>query len=314
MKIPAPSHFSFLLRSFVAVLICLAFGALMRPWTSDVGDKLAKTGLRQDHVQVEGSDALSQQIGFFALGGLRSLAVELLRLDATVAWSKNDWDALENRYKQMTTLQPKREKLWGDASFEMATNAAGYASSRRHNDEHKRASAMRDFIDRGERFLLDGIKNNPDSPVLHAQLGDLYSNLFRRPQFSKAVDALKKSVALGATGLQERQLFYALCRIRGREQEAWDYGRKLFMSESGHRVPSVLCLLFVLQRKIEVPADQRLSAVQLFGSEKRALRILRHYRMNQLNLPVTGVSEYLKAHQPAQNKQTQAVELTQPAS
>ncbi len=271
----------------------------MRPWTSSVGDKLTEEGLRQEHVKVEGRDALSQQIGFFALGGLRSLAVELLRLDATVAWSKNDWDALENRYIQMTTLQPKREKLWGDASFEMATNAAGYASSRRHNDEHKRASTMRDFIDRGERFLLDGIKNNPDSPFLHAKLGELYSNLFRRPQFNKAVDALKKSVALGATGLQERQLFYNLCRIRGREKEAWDYGRELYMreSESGHRVPSVLCLLFVLQRKIEVPADERLSAVQLFGSEKRALRILRHYRRNQLSLPVTGVSEYLKEHQ-----------------
>ncbi len=271
-----------------------------------MGDKLTKEGLRQDHVKIEGSDALSQQIGFFALGGLRSLAVEILRLDATVAWSKNDWDALENRYTQMTTLQPKREKLWGDASFEMATNAAGYASSRRHNDEHKRASTMRDFINRGERFLLDGIKNNPDSPFLHARLGDHYSNLFRRPEFSKAVDALKKSIALGATGLQERQLFYNLCRIRGREQEAWDYGRKLFLSESGHRVPSVLCLLFVLQRKIKVPADEALSAVQLFGSEKRALRILRQYRRNQLSLPVTGISEYLQEHEAKKQSQLHA--------
>ncbi len=290
------SRYSYAIRMLASLLICLSFGVLMRPWTGFVSEQLTEEGLRQDHVKLEGSDALSQQLGFFALGGLRSLAVEILRLDATVAWSKNDWSTLENRYLQMTTLQPKREKLWGDASFEMATNAAGYVSSRTHHDEHKRASGMRNYIQRGEQFLLDGIKNNPNSQFLYSRLGDHYSNLFRRPQFNKAVDALKKAVELGARGLQQRQLFYSLCRIRGREHEAWTYGRDLFVSDPSQRVPSLLCLLFVLQHKIDVPVDQRLSAAELFGSEARAIRILRHYRRNQLNLPVTGIAEYLESH------------------
>ncbi len=284
------------LAPLIALAACLGFGALMRPWTAWMGAQLERESLRQPPASLSGGDALSQQLSFFALGGLRSLAVEILRLDATVAWSKNRWADVEQRYEQMTTLQPKRERLWSSGAFEMASNAAGYTSAQRELDEHHRARLMRDYIDRGERFLLDGIANNPTSQHLYTKLGEHYGNLHRRPQFQKAVDALKQAVKYGASGIQQRQLFYALCRIRGREQEAWDYGRQLFLSSESHHVPSVSCLLFVLQHKIDVPADQRLSPEQLFGSMPRAIKTLRLYNRNQLHLPKNGVAEFLKEH------------------
>ncbi len=284
------------IAALTALVVCLLFGALMRPWTSGMGERLAQDSLREPPAQLEGGDALSQQLSFFALGGLRSLVVEILRLDATVAWSKNDWTELEQRYEQMTTLQPKREQLWSAAAFEMSSNAAGYFSAQRDLDAHQRARRMREYTERGEQFLLDGLKSNPQSRHLYTKLGEHYSNLHRRPQFQKAADAYKQAVVYGAGSLQARQRFYALCRIRGRELEAWTLGRELFLSSEQNHVPSVSCLLFVLQHKISVPPEQRLSVDTLFGSRERAVKMLRLYRNNSLQLPINGVADFLRAN------------------
>jgi hypothetical protein len=89
-----------------------------------------------------------------------------------------------------------------------------------------------------------------------------------------------------------RWVFYNLCRIRGREQEAWELGRRLF-NEERHLTPSLRNLLFVLQHKIQVPADQQLSPEQLYGSRERARKYLRTFVHNDLRFPTTGIREFL---------------------
>lgn len=95
--------------------------------------------------------------------------------------------------------------------------------------------------------------------------------------------------------IYRRQEFYNLCRIRGREQEAWQLGRELYALPSQQRIPSLRCLLFVLQHKLQVPEDQRLSATRLFGSEAKARQELARFEHNRLRFPVNGIREYLSA-------------------
>jgi hypothetical protein len=92
--------------------------------------------------------------------------------------------------------------------------------------------------------------------------------------------------------MYRRWEFYNLCRIRGREQDAWDLGRRLF-EEDRHRAPSLRCLLFVLQHKLQVPADEQLTPAQIFGSDERARKYLRTFLHNDLRFPTTGIKEYL---------------------
>ena len=53
-----------------------------------------------------GRDALAEHLSFFMLGGLSSLAAEIMVLDATSAWIERDWTRVEQRWNAATTLNP----------------------------------------------------------------------------------------------------------------------------------------------------------------------------------------------------------------
>ncbi|MEE1265977.1 MAG: hypothetical protein UHH87_06790, partial [Akkermansia sp.] len=91
-----------------------------------------------------------------------------------------------------------------------------------------------------------------------------------------------------ASPMYRRWEFYNLCRIRGREEEAWKLGRELYREER-HRSPSLRCLLVVLQHKLQVPEEEKLSLEELFGSRERAMKQLRRFARNDLRFPTTGI-------------------------
>lgn len=282
--------------ALIALSACALFGLVMQPLNNHIKHKLEQEGLLSPQRAELGHDALSQQLALFAMGGLRSLAAQILSLDATAAWGKQDWLTVERRFEQMTTLCPHRVNYWVNGSFEMATNAASYESYNPHQlSEIERSQQRRQFFLRGEQFLIDGIRNNPDSVLLYAKLGDLHSNLYRYPRFLQASNAYKKAVELGAPPIYERLEFYSLCRVHGKEQEAWELGRKLFDKYPNQRVPSLRSLLFVLQNKLQLPESQRLSIRELYETEERAQRQLKTYLKNDLLYPTTGVKEYLES-------------------
>lgn len=239
-------------------------------------------------------DALAEQLGFFTLGGLRSLAAEVLALDATNAWIERDWPRAERRWQMITTLCPGRPNYWMNAARDMATNAAAQAAQDPSLSPQEQETLTRRYIARGEQFLLNGIAHNPQSALLYMKLGDLYADLNRRPDFTRAAAAYHRAVELGASALYRRQEFYSLCRIRGQEEAAWKLGRELFLEGRAQRVPSLLCLLFVLQQKIRVPEAEQLRPEVLFGSREAAVKQLRRFAHNPLRFPVQGIKEYLK--------------------
>lgn len=280
-------------RYTLAALALLGGGLLLQPLTRTLSQAQHAQGLQLPPPQIGKKDAFSQQLAFFTLGGLRSLAAEITALDATDAWMKRDWSRADDRWSTVTTLSPHRANYWASAAREMATNAAGDFLNDDRYTERERQLQARHYIERGEDYLLRGLANNPQSMLLHCRLGDLYSDLNRHPQFSKAEQAYKKAVELGAPQLYNRLRFYNLCRIRGREAEALELGRRLF-AEPQNNVPALRTLLFVLQNKLNLPEKERLSTEQIFGTQKRALRDLRTFRYNRLLYPTNGIAEYLQ--------------------
>lgn len=283
---------------YVGATLALAIGGLLLqiPGHAIKNHEIA-AGLLRPPVQLNRKDALTQQLSFFAMGGLRSLAAEVLTLDATAAWIDRDWERLQRRWEAITTLNPQRINYWISASRDMAINAAADISNDKRLGVHERASLTRHYIDRGEQFLKDALRHNPENALLYAHLGDLYSDLYRRPRFALAADAYKHAVELGAPEIYRRQYFYNLCRIRGREQEAWQVGKEMFANPR-NRMPSVRCLMFVLQQKASIPAEQALNIEELFGDEAKACRNLRDFERNSLLFPTYGIRAYLQAHQP----------------
>ena len=280
-----------IVRILLGIIMLGLGGAVLLPFSSYLRNTEEKAGLLSAFPAITG-DGLTKQLTFFTMGGLRSLAAEILTLDATAAWVKKDWPRAERRWQMITTLCPLRANYWVSASRDMATNAAAHAYNDHQLSPTEQTKLARAYIARGERFLLDGLTQLPHNALLYMRLGDLYADLNRNPSFTRAAAAYHEAVKNGASPLYRRQEFYSLCRIRGREREAWELGRKLFES-SAQRVPSLRCLLFVLQRKIDVPPAERLSAIQLFGSKQKARRDLKDFLHNQLRFPVQGIQDYL---------------------
>ncbi|MBR2126587.1 MAG: hypothetical protein IJ943_07620 [Akkermansia sp.] len=276
----------------LAVLMLLVGGLVLQPLNRAVSHAQHTRGLQLPPPRIAQKDAFTQQLAFFTLGGLRSLAAELTSLDATNAWSHRDWPRADARWQTVTTLAPRRVNYWVAASRDMATNAAGDILSRDNINRRDRTMQAHHYIQRGEDYLLSGLANAPDSPLLYARLGDFYSDLYRRPEFGKAAAAYARAVELGAPQIYSRLRFYNLCRIRGREQEALALGRELF-ADPRNNVPALRTLIYVLQHKLNLPPEQRLSIEQLFGNHKRARRDFNTFRRNTLLYPTNGIEEYL---------------------
>ncbi len=286
-------------KTIFQIIICLVILALggkaLQPLSHRLVTAESAANLRGlSSTLLPSRDALAEHLSFFLLGGLRSLAAEIMVLDATTAWAKRNWPLAERRWQMVTTLNPERQNYWVNAARDMAVNAAAHAINDERLDDRERVSLSRSYFERGVRFLRDGITHHPDSVLLYISLGDTYADLNRFPSFAQAAEAYHRAVQLGASGLYRRQEFYNLCRIRGREREAWALGRELYENPA-QRVPSLLCLLFVLQQKLDVLPEQRLSPERLFGSAEKARRDLARFQNNSLRFPVQGIKEYLNA-------------------
>lgn len=280
------------LRYAGALLLLAAVGWGLQPLRLHLQQQEKAAHLKLPPPDYERTDALSQQLALFGLGGLRTFAAEMLCVDATNAWLQQDWPRARRRWEQVTTLCPHRVNYWIRAARDMAKNAVAWVNQDEQLDEHARAVLRKDYLDAAESFLQEGLANNPQSALLWLELGAFDEDLARRTNFSRAVEDYRRAVELGASPMYKRWEFYNLCRIRGREQEAWELGRRLY-EEERHRSPSVRCLLVVLQNKLHIPAEQRLTPEQLFGSRERALKYLRPFLRNDLRFPTTGIREYV---------------------
>lgn len=280
------------LRTSGALLVLAAAGWLLQVPCRHARMQEQAARLQLPPPDYRQTDVLSQKLVLFALGGLRTFAAEMLCVDATNAWIQQDWPRARRRWEQITTLCPQRVNYWIRASRDMGTNAVAWVNGMEEDGrQHECALQRKEYLDAAERFLLEGIANNPESPLLWLQLGAFDEDLARRPHFSRAVESYRRAVELGASPMYRRWEFYNLCRIRGREQEAWKLGRALF-NEERHRSSSLRCLLVVLQNKLDVPPAERLTLEQLFGSRERAMKHLRQFARNDLRFPTTGLNEY----------------------
>ncbi|MDO4221544.1 MAG: hypothetical protein Q4C88_05440 [Akkermansia sp.] len=279
-----------------ALALLAAGGALLALPSARLATMETTLGLTRPLPRQERGDALAQRLSFLTLGGLRALTAELLTADATDAWLVQDWPRAQTRWRQITTLAPQRPNYWIRAARDMTRNAVAHAMGRRDLEPPAKAALAEAYLESGERFLLDGAANNPQNPLIYLELGNMYENTARRPQFAKAAEAYSRALELGAPPMYRRWVFYNLARIRGREREALDLGLRLF-EDPAARTPSLRCLLFVLQNKLDIPRGQRLGVQQLFGDERRARRQLSSFLHNDLRFPTTGVAAFLEEGQ-----------------
>lgn len=280
-----------ILKKLAVILLVLFLTGLARlPFEQDLADELRERGLIQAPIDLDTRDKLGQTTYAVALGGLRSLVAAMKNIAAHAHFSNQEWFELEEEFKTITTLQPTVRYYWETGSWHLAYNAYADYSDKPGIPEARRRLAQKDFLARGRRMLEEGVENNPGNWRLYQALGRLLTDPFKPKDYEAAASIYRAALALEDVPQQlHREYLYTLCRIPGREQEAWEQAQKVFSVPGNRKYPTTQSIFFTLQEKFAGPAD-RLPLEDIFGTRRMALRNLCNYsRRKREGFPMFGV-------------------------
>ena len=282
-------------RNGILTVALLAFGAARMPYEAGVAKDLRAANLIPEKLEIGTIDKIGQTSSAVALGGLRTLVATFMNLRAFSFFEEQKWDDVADTYNMIVDLAPHTGYYWD----------AGYSHSAYNSDlpPLRRKQAWRSSIIRGREFLEKGIRNNPNNWNLWASLGFLLSDsnkykAFRDPDktIAEAAEAYRRAGETGrALDYVQRSEFYSLARVRGREKDALDLGRKLY-ADHRNRVPTLLTLLFVLEAWADPAMDKVAKAVEIVGTPEKAYEALSaHLQRTRERFPVHGVHETIQS-------------------
>ena len=203
------------------------------------------------------------QMGFIAaLGGFRALVADVMWIEAHDAWQRTEWGRMKVMFDTITALQPRNVMFWEMAAWQMHTNASVAARENRNQPrEALRLKAEMEYWQLGEDLLLRGIQNNPDRAKLYEQLGALRSDRFK-PRFNDhAIAAWAYAEAAkrpDAMQYVHRFALYELSKVPGKERDAYEGLKALFLKSDDERLPTLEKILGEMEEKLSIPPEQRL--------------------------------------------------------
>lgn len=237
-------------------LLCL-FGALVLPLQLQLEREAEAAHFHKTTLNINLRERIGQAGFLAALSGFRSPLAAILWIEAHTAWENTEWGRMAGLFDTVTTLQPRSLTYWDMAAWHMAWNASIAAlQNAKQPSEALRIRAQRAYIQLGKDFLERGILNNPDRPQLHVQLGVLLRDKLE-DHCAAADEFLKASKYPSAPPYATRFAGYEMAKCPGREREAYEYLRKLYLEGEKQHLPSLINLLRQMENKLEIPVGDR---------------------------------------------------------
>ncbi len=242
----------------LAIALLLGFGVLR--WPIETRIEAGQKALHYHGAKVDLRVRQQlPQLGFVAaLSGFRGVVAIALNLKAHAAWQRVEWGNVKLTYETICALEPRNLQSWDMAAWQMAYNASVAAL----NDKEQprlalRLKAQREYFKLGEDFLLRGIENNPDRALLFERLATIYRDKLNDHEKASTYydEAAKRPDAMMYV---HRFAVYELARVPGREQEAYQRLKELYLKSEDERLPTLLRLLGEMEEKLLVPREQRL--------------------------------------------------------
>jgi hypothetical protein len=239
--------------------VLLVFGLARLPVERSLETASRAANLRTASLDIGLREQIGQLSFAAALGGFRSLVAAFLWIEAHTAWEQTAWGRMAGLFQSVTSLQPRSLVYWDLASWHMAWNASVAARENpREPSEFLRRRAEAEYHRLGRDFLERGIANNPDRHLLHERLGIMLRDKFA--DHCGAADAFAAAAARPeAPPYVKRLAAYELAQCAGREREAYEQLRAIYLLGEEERLPRVLTLLHELETKLGIPAADRLA-------------------------------------------------------
>lgn len=284
-------------RPLLTALALLLAGGWVRLHLEDRATKeFRREGLLSEPLDIDVREKIGQNSAVVALAGLRTLVASFASLRATEQFTNTEWPELDESVNTTVQLSPKTGFYWDIGGWHLAYNAAAFYRNDPELSSLRAEAKSRQWVEKGREFFERGTRNNPDNWRLAAALGNLYSSAYHFPDDKKAVSAYSRAWATGkADPRVRRNLLQARARTGEDPAVLLAELRSILKSDPGSAVPTMLALRYVLEAKISPPEDPVARAVETFGSEKRALRILGAYFTDYLDrMPQTGVETVIR--------------------
>jgi hypothetical protein len=245
-------------RHGAAIAALLVFGFVRMPFEAALEAEGRAAMLRQTELGLSLRERVGQMGFLAALSGFRSPLAAILWIEAHTAWENTEWGRMAGLFDTVTALQPRSLLYWDLAAWHMAWNASVAAL----NDESIQSEALRQrnqhqYFELGRDFLERGIRNNPQSALLHERLAVLLRDKFE--DHCAAADAFLQAASLpDPPPYVSRFAGYEMAKCPGREREAYDWLRRLYLEGEQNHLPTLLTVIKELEKKLDIPADQRI--------------------------------------------------------
>lgn len=243
-------------RLTILMAALLMFGALKWPIERQLAADQAKATFRTGTLNLSMRQQIGQQSFLAALSGFRSLVANFLWYQANEAWARTEWGRVANYVNIVTTLQPRDIRFWDEGAWQMGWNAASATLQDRKLREAQKQYTFRKYLEQAEAILKRGIANNPERWQLYFTLGNLYRDRF--VDHCRAAEAYADAAQRkGAPGYMTRFVGYELAKCPGKEQEAYEHLKSLYLKGEQEHLPALLSSLEALQEKLNIPKEQR---------------------------------------------------------
>lgn len=248
------------MRLILTALSLALFGVVRLPLENSLAHDRQQLRLETAPLQLGAREQVGQ-LGFVAaLSGFRAIVADFLFIAANSAWERTDWERLLLYFRAATTLQPHNLLFWDMGAWHLGWNAS-LAALRDPAQPRQalRVKAQREYLDLARDFLERGIRNNPHAPQLPEALARLYRDQFHDHARASAWFAQAATLP-GAAPTDRRFSAYELSYCPGREHEAYEQLRNLYLEGESQRLPALLARLNIIENKLGLPADQRLTS------------------------------------------------------
>lgn len=241
------------------VAALLLFGLARLPFEKSLEAAHRQANIRTAVLNLELREQIGQLAYAAALSGFRSLVAAFLWIEAHTAWEQTAWGRMAGLFQSVTALQPRSLVYWDLASWHMAWNASIAARENpKEPSEFLRRRAEREYQQLGRDLLERGIANNPDRYLLHERLGVMLRDKFG--DHCAAADAFAAAADKPeAPAYVKRLAAYEMAACAGREREAYEKLRTIYLLGKDERVPRVITLINELEAKLDIPPAERLA-------------------------------------------------------
>lgn len=171
--------------ALLALVVLVVFGLVRMPLEYGFEKELRAAGFRDWSPNISNREQLTQAGFVGAMGGFRSLVASVYDIQSATERDLKNWAGVE-KYRNITvTLQPRIEKYWELATWDMAWNAYAYFDRKSENyqdtfEELRIQNVVKPaYLDKGIEFAKRGMKWLPDSHELPYTIGLIYGEDFR---------------------------------------------------------------------------------------------------------------------------------------